>query len=590
MRLSLRDALVLVPAVACVAAGCEEEAPASPEVALPVIEPAAAPVAEPIARRVTATTTCPDALETPDLTDRIIKASCGVVRVKKGYRVDAGTLTLEAGVTLAFEPEAELTVGYRQPAKLVVAGTREQPVLFTSTETKAAGAWKGLYLYEHADGSRIQGLHLEFGGQGIRGPIYVLADDVTIDDSVIRDGLDVAVHVSQKGRLTSFSGNKVERMTAKVMMFLPPASVSAVAPDNQFPEGSVIHVLAGIVRERVRWSNPGVPYVIGGILEIAGEDDETEALLELSPGTTLKFDEDAYMNVGYYRPGVLRAEGMPDQPIVFTSAVEQVAGAWRGVSLYKNASATFSHVTFEYGSRRVDRGVLFANSLASLSLQDCIFRDNGGGVVLQGSDLRVSALARNRWERSTPALDVSAQAYGYIGEGNVFEASSRIIVEGGAVEHTARWRDLGVPLDVTSEIRIDNGATLTIDPGVEMRVRDGFTLSVGELDGGTLRMEGLAEQPIALVGVNDRRGTWDAIRLHAKSTGNVLQHVKLRNAGGVAAVEVMAGSEAKIEHLGCARCYSPAVLWNCSSKVTAESIEISDGTPNATIPPTGCGS
>jgi hypothetical protein len=449
MRLSLRDAPVLVSAVACVAAGCEREV--QPVVVAPEEVPTAAPEAEPVVRRVTATTTCPDALEAPDLTDRIIKASCGVVRVKKGYRVDAGTLTLEAGVTLAFEPEAELTVGYRQPAKLIVAGTREQPVLFTSTETKAAGAWKGLYLYEHADGSRIQGLHIEYAAQGIRGPIYVLADDVTIDDSEIRDSLDVAVHVSQKGRLTSFTGNKIERMSAKVAMFLPPSSVAAVGPDNQFPADSVIHVLAGIVRERVRWSNPGVPYVIGGVLEIAGEDDESEALLELSPGTVLRFDSDAYMNVGYYRPGVLRAEGMPDQPIVFTSAVEQVAGAWRGISLYKNASASFSHATFEFGSRRSDRGVLFANSEAALSLQDCLFRDNGGGVVLQGADLRVTAAReRNRWERSTPAIDASAQAFGFVGEGNVFGPEhAQIIVEGGSIERVARWRDLGVPLDVT---------------------------------------------------------------------------------------------------------------------------------------------
>lgn len=588
MRRSLRDTLVFVPVLMPVLVGCEGEAPTTE---LPEVTPIPAPVVEePPVRRVTATTTCPEALETPDLTDRVIKASCGVVRVKKGYRVDAGTLTLEAGVTLAFEPEAELTVGYRQSAKLVVEGTRAQPVLFTSTETKAAGAWRGLYLYEHADGSRIQGLHIEYAAQGIRGPIYVLADDVTIDDSEIRDSLDVAVHVSQKGRLTSFTGNKIERMSAKVAMFLPPSSVAAVGPDNQFPADSVIHVLAGIVRERVRWSNPGVPYVIGGVLEIAGEDDESEALLELSPGTVLRFDSDAYMNVGYYRPGVLRAEGMPDQPIVFTSAVEQVAGAWRGISLYKNASASFSHATFEFGSRRSDRGVLFANSEAALSLQDCLFRDNGGGVVLQGSDLRISQFARNRWERSTPAIDASAQAFGFIGEGNVFGPESRIIVDGGTIERVARWRDLGIPLEVMHPVRVDNGAKLTIDPGVEMRVRDGFTLAVGELDGGTLRMEGLAERPITLVGVNDRRGTWDAIRLHAKSTGNLLQHVQLRNAGGVAAVEVLAGSEAAIDHLQCARCYSPAVLWNCGSRVTTEAVEISDGTPSATVAPTGCGS
>lgn len=569
-------------------AGCES-APERPPEADAKAAPAPAVETPTTPRRPTATTTCPDALETPELTDRIIKASCGVVRVKKGYRVDAGTLTIEAGATLAFEPEAELTVGYRQAARLVVQGTREQPVLFTSTEKKAAGAWKGLYLYEHADGSRVAGLHIEFGGQGIRGPIYVLAEDVTIDDSVIRDSLDVAVHVSQKGSLTSFSGNKVERMTAKVNMFLPPGSVSAVAPDNVFPEGTTIHVLSGIVRERVRWSDPGVPYVIGGAVEIAGGADDLEALVELAPGTILRFDEDAYLNVGYYHAGVLRAEGTAEQPIVFTSATAQTPGAWRGVNLYKNASASFSHARFEYGSRRADRGVLFANSEASLSIQDCLFKDNGGGVVLQGSGLRVPVFARNKWERSSPALDVSAQAYGYIGEGNDL-GSGQIIVEGGTIERAARWRDLGEPLMVTGPIDVDNRARLTIDPGVEIRVRDGFTLSVGEIDGGTLRMEGLAEKPILLVGQNDRRGTWDAVRLHAKSTGNLLQHVTLRNAGGDAAVEVLTGSEAAIDHLTCARCYSPAVRWSCGAKVTTAAISISDGTPEGAVPPTGCGS
>jgi hypothetical protein len=584
MRPPPRPLTVLLAAVC----GCGGAGEAPPVAEAPAPTPASPPASPPMPQRPPAITACPAVLEAPESVDRTIGKGCGTVRVRKGYRVEGATLTIEAGVTLVFEPDAELSVGYRQPAKILVQGTAAEPVRFTSTETRAPGAWKGLYLYEHADGSRISGLHIEYGGAGIRGPIYVLAQDVAIEDSVIRDNLDVAVHVSQMGRLSSFRGNKIEQTTATVML-LPPASVAALTGDNQFPAGANIHVLTGVVRERVRWNDPGVPLVIGGLLEIAGEDDDAEALVEIAPGSELRFDEDAYVNVGYYRPGALRAEGTAEAPIVFTSATERTPGAWRGINLYKNASGSFAHAVFEYGSRRADWGVLFANSRASLAVRDCTFRDNGGGVVLHGQELRISAFERNRFERSSPALDASAQAYGAIGEGNDFTGESRLLVEGGTVERDARWRDLGVPLEVTGPVAVDNGATLTFDAGLDVRVRDGFTLAVGELYGGSLRMEGTGERPISLVGVHDRRGTWDAIRLHEKSRGNALRHVKLRNAGGVAAIDVAPSSEATVEHVECARCYAPVLAWGCGAEVRPADIAASDNTPGETIPPTGCG-
>ena len=582
MRLSPALALVLV------LSACEGGAD---DVVLPetgTVEPATVPV-EPAPRVTPPITDCPQVLDQPESGDRIIGGGCGRVTVKKGYRVETGTLTIEAGVTLAFEPGAEMTVGYQKPGKLFVKGTRDKPVLFTSTELKTIGAWRGLYLYEHATGSEIAGLHLEFGGEGIRGPVYVLADDVKIDDSVIRDTLDVPVHVSQKGRLISFSGNRLERVSSPAML-LPPSSVPAIAADNVFPEGSVIHVLKGVVRERVRWANPGIPLVIGGLLEVAGEDEEVEALLELTPGTTQRFDEDAYINVGYYRPGSLRALGTAEAPIVFTAMERKQPGAWRGVNLYKNASASFAHATFEYGGRRVDSGVLFANSRAELSVSDCKFVDNHGGVVLEGGDLRISEFSRNTFEASIPSLQASAQAFGALGEGNVFPPDAQLRIEGGRIERDARWRDPGQAIEVTSPIWVQSEATLTIDAGVDLRVRDGFTLAIGEVYGGTVRVEGTAEAPVTIFGIHDRRGTWDAIRLHPRSTGNVIQHLRLRNAGGEAAVSVLGEADLKVDHLSCARCYSPALTWTCGSRVVATEVTFQDGSPAGLSAPSGCGS
>ena len=588
MRLSPALAAVLVLVAACEGS----ESATAPTGSGSAGEAAATPVDEPVSvpapRRAPPITECPTLLDQPESGDRIIGSACGTVTVRKGYRVEEGTLTIEAGVTMAFEPGAEMTVGYIKPGMLIVKGTPEKPVLFTSTELKEIGAWRGLYLYEHADGSEISGLHIEFGGEGIRGPVHVLADDVKIDDSVIRDTLDVPVHVTQTGRLVSFKGNRMERVSSPAML-LPPSSMPAIAADNVFPEGAVIHVLAGVVRERVRWANPGVPLVIGGLLEVAGEDDETEALLELTPGTVLRFDEDAYINVGYYRPGSLRAEGTAEAPIVFTSLEIQRPGAWRGVHLYKNASGSFAHAIFEYGSRRVDWGVLFANSHAALSVQDSTFRHNGGGVVLEGGELRISNFSRNKFDESAPALRASAQAFGALGEGNVFPETTKVLMDGGEIERDARWRDLGIPVEVTGPISVQSDATLTVDAGVDLRVRDGFTLSVGEIYGGSLRMHGTAEAPIEIVGVHDRRGTWDAIRMHPRSTANVLEHVMLRNAGGEAAVSVLGAADLKVNGLACARCYSPALTWSCASKVAATEVSFADGTPAGATPPDGCG-
>ena len=147
--------------------------------------------------------------------------------------------------------------------------------------------------------------------------------------------------------------------------------------------------------------------MIGGLLEVSGEDEDEEALLELMPGTTLRFDEDAYINVGYYRPGTLRAEGTAEAPIVFTSMERKQPGAWRGINLYKNATGHFCHATFEYGSRRADSGVLFANSRAALSVTDCKFltqrrRRGAGGRRPADRGVRAQHLRRRRSRRCRP--------------------------------------------------------------------------------------------------------------------------------------------------------------------------------------------
>ena len=93
------------------------------------VKVASEPVAVPAPRKAPAITDCPAVLDRPEAGDRVIAGSCAPVTVRKGYRVESGSLTLEAGAQLAFEPGAELTVGYQKPGQLIVRGTAEKPVL-----------------------------------------------------------------------------------------------------------------------------------------------------------------------------------------------------------------------------------------------------------------------------------------------------------------------------------------------------------------------------------------------------------------------------------------------------------------------------
>src|SRR5439155_178674 len=82
----------------------------------------------------------------------------GVVPVTGDYHINNGTLTLEAGATLAFKDGATLHVGYNDAAKLIVKGTADAPVRFTAMGDKVPGVWAGVELHEHAARSQIDHL------------------------------------------------------------------------------------------------------------------------------------------------------------------------------------------------------------------------------------------------------------------------------------------------------------------------------------------------------------------------------------------------------------------------------------------------
>src|SRR5262249_13661872 len=107
-------------------------------------------------------TGCPKSLAGAESVNRVITRECGVVLVSDDYHLNNGDLTLEAGATLAFKEGTSLNIGYNDTAKLIVRGTAEAPVRFTSAGDRAPGVWRGVRLYDHADRSTIDHLIVEY--------------------------------------------------------------------------------------------------------------------------------------------------------------------------------------------------------------------------------------------------------------------------------------------------------------------------------------------------------------------------------------------------------------------------------------------
>ena len=124
---------------------------------------------------------------------------------------------------------------------------------------------------------------------------------------------------------------------------------------------------------------------------------------------------------------------------------------------------------------------------------------------------------------------------------------------GGAITFDTTWTPAGSPFVVASSVRVTNGATLFIEPGVRVDFQGVTSLTVED---GTLVARGTDASPVLFVGgggLNLTSGTRDAVvdpTTGAYVSGTALEHVRVEgaNAGTGAAVEVI-GALPLLRHL-----------------------------------------
>jgi hypothetical protein len=586
MRTPLLFALTLATAAAC---GKKKEEPPAAPTAAPGPAPAPTPATPasggsaaptPTAagaevKEAPKVTECPKSLAGAETVHRTITKECGRITVTEDYYVDGGSLTLEAGAVLQFKADTSISVGYNAPGKLIVKGTAEAPVTFTSGADAAPGVWEGVFLRDGADRSSVEGLVVEFAGQEGSQAVMIQAEDVVWKSSIVRDSKGGGMVVREGGRVKDFTGNTFDR-TAAAPLAVEPEAVGGIGTGNKFPKDTAIDVTAGPIDQAIVW-NPGVPLRVVGQVMIEG--DKVKGTLEIAPGTELRFGPEGRFTVGYNNAGSLKAVGTKEAPITFTTASAKEKASWPPLGIFDKGEGTFDHGVFEYGGTE-EKGVLAVSG--KLSVTNCLFRENAAGVQLT-EQAKLVALDGSTFEKNTAyAISAFPVHLGALGA-NSYDARSRIRVGRGTLNETQTWKAQATVVELQEQVLVEGKNVLTIEAGAQFEVRDSVELSVGYGDAASLRLLGTAEKPVVFAGVRHEPGAWKGIVLYDNSRDCVFDNVVVKDA--VKGLDFRGPATGKVTGMVCANCSEAALSYACDSKVEVKAVKAEGGAAKGELKP-----
>lgn len=312
---------------------------------------------------------------------------------------DNAEVTIEPGVTMSMVENGNIRVGCYTSGKLTAVGTEEKPITFTSNLTdKAAGDWRGIYFDPYSSkSSALKNCHIEYAGDGDDGAVYVYYTAVAIDSCTITNSSSygVLVNSNEDSWLTSFSGNVIKD-TERYPLSCNAAAAGVVTTDNELGEMG-IEITGDHLTKKVTWQNLNVPYTISNnYLEI-----NEGGSLTIMPGVTVLMTENCLLRVGLYTEGKLVAVGTEEEPITFTSAMnDKYPGDWQGIEFdqYVGAGSILDHCKVLYGGRGNGANVDFYYTKGKVTVQNSeIAYSANWGIRVRDDDGIMPTLLNNNY-------------------------------------------------------------------------------------------------------------------------------------------------------------------------------------------------
>jgi len=332
------------------------------------------------------------------------------------------------------------------------------------------------------------------------------------------------------------------------------------------------------------WSLANSPYTVTSDVIV-----QNGITLTVEPGVEVRFNN----NTGLYVHGAVRAVGTVAQPITFTSSsATPVPGQWDGLFFETDSDDSrnlLDYATVSYGGGTThwygayyytNIGVLDASPTIQhttsahsmgeglwagsthLTLSQNTFEHNAGnGVFVKSTDLTLSdSLLRQNGGNGllvsavgvvlTPTLtgntiisntghaiylDYANGAGLPVVNGNTLLGNNGLngVGVGGALGYSMTWpADYGLPRAVATDLIINAGVELTLEPGAEMR----FNNNTGLYVHGAVRAVGTVAQPITFTSSSATPvpGQWDGLFFETDSddSRNLLDYTTVSYGGG----------------------------------------------------------
>jgi hypothetical protein len=332
--------------------------------------------------------------------DRKLTKACSPYTITSDISVGGNaTLTIEAGVTLRFNPDKSVLVGSADSGsgKLIATGTAAEPIVFTSSNSSPmAGDWSGVRLETNTmNGTTLRYMKFDYcGGYGacLLGTGGVKPYRVTVDHVQFNHLPAYANAITEKDKDSNFAIQSctftgLGPQSYAVAVFAP--SFSGIDTTNAFNGFSVL-LMGGKVEFNTTWKNVGTTVVVSDDIHVSGAPTPT---LTIAAGSLFKFTTNTGIVVGYDKPGKLVAVGTATSPVAFTSSMASpAAGDWSGIHVY-SGQANINFARISYGGTEPANGNVGAEDGATVNISNSTLTDSAGyGIWLRrGSSAKVTA-------------------------------------------------------------------------------------------------------------------------------------------------------------------------------------------------------
>lgn len=491
-----------------------------------------------------------------------------------------GTLEFQASSQAHFSKDAGITAS---GGPLKIAGT---PTARVTMAPLSAEAWAGLTVSSGGAGSSIAGLNLSGAAQGVSIDSAV----VNITNSRITDCRGTGVTYSGTARPekldgSGFAGNVVMNCDSLGMVVNPNAVGYLGANDSLLDTIKIVRGEPVLLNQT--WRPQPLPYLVAVTLDV-----ESECVLTIAAGTRFLFAMNAGIEVGERNNGTVMVAGTEAAPVTMSPLDTTFGWTAQGTSIDEGAfifygSSVDCAITHLHLKGSMGSGIWVRDAIVNIT-NTTVSHCGKSGVVYAGAGrpekLDGSGFAGNTiTDCREAALRVQPNAVGYLASNAGIGDTCEIVLNlGEQPSGDQTWRRQPFPYLVSDDIRIEKGG-VTIEPGLEFLFKKSAGMVVGDTGTGVLKIDGTAEAPVVMAGVDATWGWYaedasqDASLVFGSGAGgSYAKHLRFSNAAknGIYVQQ----SSIQLENVTILECMEAGLYLDSGAGFPAAAVTISNST------------